>query len=130
MENLEWKDKIDKESDIEAKDVNSLANAIITIIDWINSNGDNGDIDLSDYVKKEQGKGLSTVSDIIVGIYDNAFGEGEITEIELRSATGDILKDKYITLYNQEQMDEKLSQKATMSDVEAYIEETLLGGAW
>lgn len=51
MQNLEWKDKIDKESDIEAKDVNSLANAIITIIDWINQGG--GDVDLSGYVTEE-----------------------------------------------------------------------------
>lgn len=123
MQNLEWNDKTDKKSEIEAKDVNSLANAIITIIDWINSNGNNGDIDLTDYVKKEAGKGLSTIKNLHTSVMTSDV-ETDYTELYYEDQEG----NPYIAeFYNKWQIKNNYYTKA---EVEAYIEETLLGGAW
>lgn len=87
-----------------------------------------GNVDLSDYVKKEDGYGLSEIRYVSeIRCYDTVTNTDTFGGIGYETQNGEYHE---ILLYNQEQMDEKLSQKATMSDVEAYIEETLLGGAW
>lgn len=108
MQNLEWVDKTDKKSEIEAKDVNSLANAIITIIDWINQGG--ADVDLSEYVKKEEGKGLSKIADIS---FDKSFVGGDgtekfIHEVMVTYSNGET--DFPITLYDTAEIDKKFSE--------------------
>lgn len=84
----------------------------IEVGDWVkisdnqeSSGGNNVNIDLSDYYTKEE---------ITTKLEDEY-----VTKTELLSLEEDVIKNA-----------ENLSQKASMSEVEAYIEETILGGAW
>lgn len=111
MQNLKWTDKIDKESDIEAKDVNSLANAIITIIDWINQDGGSSNIDLSEYVKKEEGKGLSSIANVRIengADVTNPFNPDYFKEIYVdnQDETSDA-----VFVYDVNQIKSKLNEK-------------------
>lgn len=123
MENLNWTDRVDGQDDIMADDTNTLAHAIITIINWINNNGNNGDIDLSDYVKKEAGKGLSSVKNLHTSVMTSDV-EPDYTELYYEDQEG---KPSIAEFYDKYQMKDNYYTK---TEVEAYIEETLLGGAW
>ena len=69
------------------------------------------DVDLSDYVKKEDGKGLSVYTDVLLGVYDDPNLNAEVTEIELVSATGDLGDNKFITFFTAEQTDAYIDKK-------------------
>jgi restriction endonuclease S subunit len=138
MENLNWTDRVDGQDDIMADDTNTLAHAIITIINWINSNGNNGDIDLSNYVQKEEGKGLSSIANVRIENGADVTSDNPDYFKEIYIDNQDETHD-FVYVYDVDQMTEKLKHKAdkadlsdyyTKAEVEAYIEETLLGGAW
>lgn len=122
MQNLEWVDKTDKKSEIEAKDVNSLANAIITIIDWINQDGGSSNIDLSNYVRKEEGKGLSSIANVRI---ENG--------ADVTAANPDYFKEIYVDnqdetsdavfVYDVNQIKSKLNEKVDKYEVDAALNE-------
>lgn len=66
---------------------------------------------LSGYVKKEDGKGLSTYANVLTGVYDDPNVNAEVTEIELVSASGDSGDNKYITFFTPEQTDAYIDKK-------------------
>lgn len=112
--------------------------------------GSGGDVDLSNYYTKKQteallngklnaGKVDSYISD--VGTVDGDFGEIIAKDIVVYDKDG---ASKNLPLYEADKqpvegsnklvtsgaVHQALSGKPSMSEVEAYIEETLLGGAW
>ena len=71
------------------------------ILDGSNS----GDVDLSNYVQKETGKGLSKIEDLSINVYEDVLnnGGGDLTSITISSSTGDIADDKYLDIYDVQQ---------------------------
>ena len=146
MQNLEWNDKTDKKSEIEAKDVNSLANAIITIIDWINQGG--ADVDLSEYVKNTDYAGSNKAGVVKVlgdlGLYVNQ--NGVLYFLKATNSDIDTKQQQYrpivpanldyaVQSCTNQDLDAELTEQQqklppSTASVKAYIEETLLGGAW
>lgn len=84
-----------------------------------------GDIDLEEYVKKEDGKGLSRVIDILI---DNSTDVGIVSSIQVQKE-GELMPIS-MALYNTTQIDSLLANYSTTAEMQAYIESTLLGGAW
>lgn len=149
MQNLVWNDKTDKKSEIEAKDVNSLANAIITIIDWINQGG--ADVDLSEYVKNTDYATADKAGVVKVYATNNSKGIRimEDGSLAICSATDNDIMDKAnmnkpivpgrleyaVEVCTNQDMNSELTEQQqklppSTASVKAYIEDTLLGGAW
>lgn len=125
-----------------------------------NLNQGSVNMDLSDYVKKEDGYGLSAIRYVSeLQYYDTVTNTGGFGGIGYETQNGEYHE---IHFYNQEQMDDMLAELPqggssgvyvgsgdmpencnvqidptgtaddyyTKEEVKAYIEETLLGGAW
>lgn len=130
MANLNWTTKTNDVDDVVAEDFNNLVSSIET--------------ELEKKVDKEDGKGLSAVSDIsIMGGGTIGITPPDNWKGIMITKTNGTIED--VDFYNKDQMKEKLNNKAdkattldgygitdayTKTEVEAYINEVILGGAW
>ena len=81
-------------------------------------------------VDKEEGKGLSEIESVSFGYMGSNDMWGEDDYYRTIDITYQDGRTDSLSVYEQSTVKNKLSRYYTKAEVEAYIEETLLGGAW
>ena len=85
---------------------------------------------LREKVDKEEGKGLSEIESVSFGYMGSNDMWGEDDYYRTIDITYQDGRTDSLSVYEQSTVKNKLSRYYTKAEVEAYIEETLLGGAW